>query len=74
MFHKVQERYWITIKKQERILPSTVVNAELAEKVAKIEEEWIIIGRQHYASRTKISRESHCRSVASVEFYNPLSI
>ena len=39
MFHKVQERYWITIKKQERILPSTVVNAELAEKVAKIEAE-----------------------------------
>lgn len=39
MFHKVQERYWITIKKQEKILPSTVVNAELAEKVAKIEAE-----------------------------------
>lgn len=39
LFHKVQERYWITIKKQERILPATVVNAELAEKVEKIEAE-----------------------------------
>ncbi|QJR80299.1 recombination-associated protein RdgC [Alteromonas pelagimontana] len=39
MFHKVQERYWITVKKQERILPAVVVNAELAEKVAHIEAE-----------------------------------
>ncbi|MEG3766009.1 recombination-associated protein RdgC [Alteromonas sp. 14N.309.X.WAT.G.H12] len=39
MFHKVQERYWLTVKKQEKILPSSVVNAELAEKVAAIEAE-----------------------------------
>ncbi|MBT82478.1 MAG: recombination-associated protein RdgC [Alteromonadaceae bacterium] len=39
MFHKVQERYWITVKKQEKILPSSVVNAELADKVAHIEAE-----------------------------------
>lgn len=39
MFHKVTERYWLTVKKQEKLLPASVVNAELAEKVAKIEEE-----------------------------------
>lgn len=39
MFHKVQERYWITVKKQEKILPAAVVNAELADKVAQIEME-----------------------------------
>lgn len=39
MFHKVQERYWITVKKQEKILPAAVINAELAEKVAQIEME-----------------------------------
>ncbi|MCU7553085.1 recombination-associated protein RdgC [Alteromonas sp. ASW11-19] len=39
MFHKVQERYWITVKKQEKILPAAVINAELAEKVAQIEVE-----------------------------------
>ena len=39
LFHKVSERYWITLKKQEKILPATVVNAELAEKVAQIEQE-----------------------------------
>ncbi|WP_218352274.1 recombination-associated protein RdgC [Alteromonas lipotrueiana] len=39
MFHQVQQRYWITLKKQERILPATVINSELAEKVAQIEAE-----------------------------------
>lgn len=39
MFHVVQQRYWITLKKQEKILPSAVVNAELDEMVAKIEME-----------------------------------
>lgn len=39
MFHKVQERYWFTVKKQEKILPAAVVNAELDEKVAQIEME-----------------------------------
>lgn len=39
MFHKIANRIWITVKKQEKILPATVVNAELAEKVAQIEQE-----------------------------------
>ncbi|MCW8109409.1 recombination-associated protein RdgC [Alteromonas ponticola] len=39
MFHNVGERYWITVKKQEKLLPSSVVNEELASKVAQIEQE-----------------------------------
>ena len=39
MFHKVSGRYLFTLKKQERILPATVVNEELAEKIAQIETE-----------------------------------
>jgi recombination associated protein RdgC len=39
MFHQTSLRYWITLKKQERILPAAVVNAEVAEKVAQIELE-----------------------------------
>ena len=39
MCHVVQQRYWITLKKQEKILPSAVVNGELEEMVAKIEAE-----------------------------------
>ncbi|SHG19348.1 recombination associated protein RdgC [Marisediminitalea aggregata] len=39
LFHQTQLRYWITLKKQERLLPSSVVNAELAEKVEQIEAE-----------------------------------
>jgi recombination associated protein RdgC len=39
MFHSVQQRFWITVKKQEKILPAAVVNAELDEMVAKIELE-----------------------------------
>lgn len=39
MFHCVQQRYWITLKKQEKILPAAVINAELEEMVAKIEME-----------------------------------
>ncbi len=39
MFHNVGERYWITVKKQEKLLPSSVVNDELAQKVAQIEQE-----------------------------------
>ncbi len=39
LLHSAQGRIWITLKKQERILPATVVNAELAEKVQKIENE-----------------------------------
>lgn len=39
LFHRVENRYWLTLKKQERLLPASVVNAELAEKVASIEAE-----------------------------------
>ena len=39
LFHQTQLRYWITLKKQERLLPSAVVNSELADKVAQIEAE-----------------------------------
>lgn len=39
LFHRVGDRYWITLKKQERILPASVINGELAEKVADIEAE-----------------------------------
>ncbi|WP_100643815.1 recombination-associated protein RdgC [Alteromonas facilis] len=37
--HAVEGRYWICLKKQERLLPAAVVNAELAEKVADIEAQ-----------------------------------
>lgn len=39
MFHKVSGRYLFTLKKQERILPASVINEELAQKVAHIEIE-----------------------------------
>ncbi|MDC8829990.1 recombination-associated protein RdgC [Alteromonas gilva] len=39
LFHQTQLRYWITLKKQERLLPTSVVNSELADKVAQIEAE-----------------------------------
>ena len=39
MFHCVQQRYWISVKKQEKILPAAVINAELEDMVAKIEME-----------------------------------
>ena len=39
LFHVANGCYWMTLKKQERILPAAVVNAELAEKVAQIEAE-----------------------------------
>ncbi|GAA0855377.1 recombination-associated protein RdgC [Aliiglaciecola litoralis] len=39
MIHSAQGRVWVTLKKQERILPAVVVNAELADKVAQIEAE-----------------------------------
>ncbi|MCV2884834.1 recombination-associated protein RdgC [Aestuariibacter sp. AA17] len=38
-YHAADNRFWITLKKQERLLPATVVNAELAEKVAQIEAD-----------------------------------
>lgn len=39
LLHSTAGRVWLTLKKQERILPATVVNAELADKVAQIEAE-----------------------------------
>ena len=39
LIHATSGRIWLTLKKQERILPATVVNAELADKVAVIEAE-----------------------------------
>lgn len=39
LYHQTQLRYWISLKKQERLLPSSVVNSELADKVAHIEAE-----------------------------------
>lgn len=39
MFHKIDSRIWISVKKQERLLPAAVINAELAEKVEQIEQE-----------------------------------
>lgn len=39
MVHVAQGRVWVTLKKQERILPAAVVNAELVEKVSQIETE-----------------------------------
>lgn len=39
LVHGANGCYWITLKKQERLLPAAVVNAELADKVAKIEAE-----------------------------------
>lgn len=39
LFHKTGDRFWFVLKKQERLLPASVINAELAEKVAQIEAE-----------------------------------
>ena len=39
LFHRSGNRIWVTLKKQERLLPSAVVNAELAEKVVAIEAD-----------------------------------
>lgn len=39
LFHAVGENYLFCLKKQERILPAAVINAELADKVLQIEQE-----------------------------------
>ena len=39
LVHAAGSRVWLKLKKQERLLPATVINAELAEKVAQIEQE-----------------------------------
>ena len=39
LIHAASGKVWLTLKKQERILPAAVVNAELADKVALVESE-----------------------------------
>ena len=39
LFHRVEDRYWFCLKKQERLLPAAVVNAEVEERKAQIEVE-----------------------------------
>lgn len=39
LLHAANGRFWLTLKKQERLLPASVINAELDEKVAQIEQE-----------------------------------
>ncbi|MET1219151.1 MAG: recombination-associated protein RdgC [Glaciecola sp.] len=39
LFHVVAEHYLFCLKKQERILPASVINAELADKVQQIEQD-----------------------------------
>ncbi|MBC3764833.1 recombination-associated protein RdgC [Neptunicella marina] len=39
LFHSAGNNIWLNLKKQERLLPSSVVNAQLAEKVATIEAD-----------------------------------
>ncbi|MGQ8364902.1 recombination-associated protein RdgC [Glaciecola sp. 1036] len=39
LFHAANDAVAVTLKRQERILPASVVNAELSERVAKIELE-----------------------------------
>ncbi len=39
LVHAANNRVWLTLKKQERLLPAAVVNAELEQKVEKIEQE-----------------------------------
>ena len=39
LVHAADNKVWLTLKKQERLLPASVVNAELEEKVAHIEAE-----------------------------------
>lgn len=39
LLHSANKCIWLCLKKQERLLPSSVINAELASKVEKIEAE-----------------------------------
>lgn len=39
LVHAAGNRVWLKLKKQERLLPASVINAELAEKVEQIEKE-----------------------------------
>jgi recombination associated protein RdgC len=39
LYHAANGKFWVTLKKQDRLLPAAVINAELADKVAHIEAE-----------------------------------
>lgn len=39
LYHAANGQFWVTLKKQERLLPSSVVNAELEDKIAEIESQ-----------------------------------
>nr|WP_136250428.1 recombination-associated protein RdgC [Ningiella ruwaisensis] len=39
LYHQVGNAFWFKLKREEKILPASVVNAELAEKVAQLEQE-----------------------------------
>lgn len=39
LFHQSSNAIWFTLKREDKILPASVINAELAEKVAQIEQE-----------------------------------
>jgi recombination associated protein RdgC len=39
LFHQASNAIWFTLKREDKMLPASVINAELAEKVAQIEQE-----------------------------------
>ncbi|WP_371194153.1 recombination-associated protein RdgC [Glaciecola sp. SC05] len=39
LYHAASNAFWFTLKREDKILPASVINAELAEKVAQIEQE-----------------------------------
>ncbi|MFC4700405.1 recombination-associated protein RdgC [Glaciecola siphonariae] len=39
LFHQSGKAFWFTLKREDKILPASVINSELAEKVAQIEQE-----------------------------------
>jgi recombination associated protein RdgC len=39
LFHSAGNAYWFTLKREDKMLPASVINAELAEKVSQIEQE-----------------------------------
>lgn len=39
LIHSANNKLWLCLKKQEKLLPASVINAELADKVAQIEAE-----------------------------------
>jgi recombination associated protein RdgC len=39
LYHQSGKAYWFTLKREDKMLPASVINAELAEKVSQIENE-----------------------------------